>query len=237
MYSLCIVIDGFGGLNYGGGEKLIILSYLFIICVVDAVFITLYLHSYLCVPALYLTSLCSHLCKIKYIHNATNNMLPNIPLIYIGLAVDRENGWICHLSYTHKVAVAWEGRSRVPRARLMEEYTGKRALSPSERKKRLKPLNDLFSMAECCLMADTVQYFLDRDIPFCPRSAVNDVLGSITGTHISGEFHKMVAREPEKYFEDKPYLKDVLDNMMESGKRLIFVRYVCLYAAIDLGER
>mmetsp|Transcript_27429 Transcript_27429/g.57947 ORF Transcript_27429/g.57947 Transcript_27429/m.57947 type:complete len:599 (+) Transcript_27429:277-2073(+) len=140
-----------------------------------------------------------------------------------GLAVDRENGWVCHLSYTHKVAVAWEGRHRVPRPRLMEEYSGKRALSPNERKKRLKPLNDIFSMAECCLMADTVQFFLDRDIPFCPRSAVNDVLGSITGTHISGEFHRMVAKEPKKYFEEKPYLKAVLDKMKESGKRLIFV--------------
>ena len=142
----------------------------------------------------------------------------------IGLAVDRENGWICHLAYTHKVAVAWEGRPRVSRPRLMEEYSGKRALKPSERKKRLKPLNDLFSMAECCLMADTVQFFLDRNIRFCPRSAVNDVLGSITGTHVSGEFHKMVAKEPAKYFEDKPYLKTVLDSMKEGGKRLVFVR-------------
>ena len=142
----------------------------------------------------------------------------------LGLAVDRENGWICHLSYTHKVAVAWEGRNRVSRKRLVEEYSGKRALSPSKRKTRLKPLNDLFSMAECCLMADTVQFFLDRDIPFCPRSAVNDVLGSITETHLSGNFHAVVAKEPEKYFEEKPYLKDVLENMRESGKRLIFVR-------------
>ncbi|KAL7460989.1 hypothetical protein ACHAXS_001425, partial [Conticribra weissflogii] len=140
-----------------------------------------------------------------------------------GLAVDRENGWICHLSYTHKVAVAWEGRHRVTRPRLMAEYTGKRALEPSARKKRLKPLNDLFSMAECCLMADVVQFFLDRDIPFCPRSAVNDVLGSITNTHISGEFHREVARVPERYFEEKPYLKGVLDSLRESGKRLIFV--------------
>lgn len=144
-------------------------------------------------------------------------------IISSGLAVDRENGWICHLSYTHKVAVAWEGRHRVPRPRLMAEYSGKRALTPKERKTRLKPLNDLFSMAECCLMADTVQFFLDRDIPFCPRSAVNDVLGSITGTHVSGEFHRQVAREPEKFFEAKPYLKSVLDGMQQSGKRLIFV--------------
>jgi hypothetical protein len=142
----------------------------------------------------------------------------------LGLAVDRENGWICHLSYTHKVAVAWEGRNRVSRSRLVAEYSGKRALSPSQRRLRLKPLNDLFSMAECCLMADTVQYFLDRSIRFCPRSAVTDVLGSITGTHVSGQFHKMVAQEPEKFFEPQPYLSDVLDKLKGSGKRLIFVR-------------
>jgi len=48
-----------------------------------------------------------------------------------GLAVDREIGWICHLTYTHKVAVAWEGRQRVPREKLMEMYAGKRSLKPS----------------------------------------------------------------------------------------------------------
>merc|ERR1711957_817341 len=100
---------------------------------------------------------------------------------------------------------------------------GKRALSPSHRKKRLKPLNDLFSMAECCLMADTVQFFLDRDIPFCPRSAVNDVLSSITQTHIGGQFHRQVARNPENYFEPKPYLAGVLNKLKQGGKRLIFV--------------
>ena len=120
--------------------------------------------------------------------------------------------------------MAWEGRNRVSRSRLVAEYSGKRALSPSQRRLRLKPLNDLFSMAECCLMADTVQYFLDRDIRLCPRSAVTDVLGSITGTHVSGQFHKMVAQEPEKYFEPQPYLSDVLDKLKGSGKRLIFVR-------------
>jgi hypothetical protein len=45
---------------------------------------------------------------------------------------------MCRLSYIHK-------------------YSGKRTLSPSQRRLRLEPLNDLFSMAECCLMADTVQ--------------------------------------------------------------------------------
>ena len=45
-----------------------------------------------------------------------------------------------------------------------------------------------------------MQFFLDREIPFCPRSAVISVLESITGTHVSGDFHKMVVREPGKFF-------------------------------------
>lgn len=140
-----------------------------------------------------------------------------------GLAVDRETGWICHLSYTHKVAVAYEGRKKVSRERLMKEYTGKRALKPTERKKRLKPLNDLFSMAECCLIADVVQFFKDRDIPFCPRNLVVDILGAIGSTHISGDFHRLVAAKPEVYFEDNPHLKEVLQKLKDSGKRMIFV--------------
>ena len=140
-----------------------------------------------------------------------------------GLAVDRETGWICHLSYTHKVAVAYEGRKKVSRERLTKEYTGKRAMKPTERKKRLKPLNDLFSMAECCLIADAVQFFKDRDIPFCPRNLVVDILGAIGSTHISGDFHRLVATKPEVYFEDNPHLKEVLQKLKDSGKRMIFV--------------
>ena len=140
-----------------------------------------------------------------------------------GLAVDRETAWICHLSYTHKVAVAYEGRKRVSRERLMKEYTGKRALKPSERKIRLKPLNDLFSMAECCLIADVVQFFHDQSTPFCPKNAIYDILGAIGSTHISGDFHRIVASEPEKYFEPRPHLREVLQRLKDSGKRLIFV--------------
>ena len=34
-----------------------------------------------------------------------------------GLAVDRKTGWICQLSYTHKVSVAYEGKKKVDRER------------------------------------------------------------------------------------------------------------------------
>lgn len=139
-----------------------------------------------------------------------------------GLAVDKETGWICHLSYTHKVAVAWEGREKMPTSRIYKEYRGKRALTPKERRNRLKPLNDLFSMAECCLIADTIQFFKDREIDFSPANAVTDCLLAIGATHISGDFHRIVANDPQKYLEPTPNLKGVLEQLKGSGKRLIF---------------
>jgi 5' nucleotidase family len=141
-----------------------------------------------------------------------------------GLAVDKETGWITHLSYTHKVAVAWEGREKVETSRIYTEYRGKRALNPKDRKARLKPLNDLFSMAECCLIADTIQYFKDNNIDFCPSNTVTDILGAIRDTHISGDFHRLVASNPEMYFDPTPHLNAVLTNLKDSGKRLIFAR-------------
>lgn len=146
---------------------------------------------------------------------------PDFPIR--GLAVDRETGWICHLSYTHKVAVAFEGRQRVSRERLETEYRGKRSLRPSERKVRLKPLNDLFSMAECCLIADVIQFFKDEGIPFCPRNAVVDILSAIGDTHVSGDFHRLVASDPAKYFEPRPHLEGVLKALCADGKKLILV--------------
>ena len=127
------------------------------------------------------------------------------------------------MSYTHKVAVAWEGREKLPTSRIFEEYRGKRALTPAERRKRLKPLNDIFSMAECCLIADTIQFFKDRDIPYCAQNVVTDVLKAVTDTHLSGEFHRLVAQNPEAYFDPTPHLKDVLQSLKDAGKRLIFV--------------
>lgn len=140
-----------------------------------------------------------------------------------GLAVDKQTGWITHLSYTHKVTAAWEGREKLPTKRIFEEYQGKRALRPDERRKRLKPLNDLFSMAECCLIADTVQFFKDQGIPYAGRNVVTDVLTAVTETHLSGDFHRLVAQNPDRYFHPTPHLKQLLQKYKEAGKRLIFV--------------
>ena len=49
-----------------------------------------------------------------------------------GLAVDRKTGWICQLSYTHKVSVAYEGKKKVSGERFRKEFKSKRSLTPAE---------------------------------------------------------------------------------------------------------
>jgi HAD superfamily 5'-nucleotidase-like hydrolase len=119
------------------------------------------------------------------------------------------------------VAVAWDGREKVSTSQIYKEYRGKRALNPKERKSRLKPLNDLFSMVDCCLIADTIQFFKDSGIEFHPSNVVTDILGSIGDTHRSGDFHRIVADDPEKYFNPTPHLEAVLTNLKSAGKQLI----------------
>ena len=46
---------------------------------------------------------------------------------------------------------------------------------------------------------------------------------AIGETHISGDFHRIVANDPAKYFEPTPYLEQVVRNFKRAGKRLIFV--------------
>ena len=137
--------------------------------------------------------------------------------------MDRQTGWICHLSMTHKVAIAYEGRNKVPTERIRSEFSNKRSLTPTERQKRLKPLNDLFSMAECALVADVVQTFIEKDIPYHPPSVVNDVLKVIGETHMSFEFHRAVKKNPALYLVEIPGMKDVLDGLKSSGKNLLLV--------------
>jgi HAD superfamily 5'-nucleotidase-like hydrolase len=140
-----------------------------------------------------------------------------------GLAVDRKTGWICHLSLTHKVAIAYEGRRKVSRERIRGEFSNKRSLTPNERQKRLKPLNDLFSMAECSLVADVIETFIKDGTPYHAPSVVNDVLKVIGETHLSFEFHRAVKKNPAKYLVDMPGMKEVLDEMKASGKNLLLV--------------
>lgn len=140
-----------------------------------------------------------------------------------GLAVDLKTGWICQLSHSHKVAVAYYGTEPVSTEDMLLEFEGRRAMTPKQRQNRLKPLNDLFSMAECCLVAHVIEFFKDTDIDFHAKSVVEDVMAAIRDTHIKGEFHSLIVKSPSKYFKKSPQLKTILSNILASNKKLMLL--------------
>ena len=144
-----------------------------------------------------------------------------------GLAVDLDKAWICMLTLRYRVSIAFYGRERVDPKIVAKTYrseTGSGILPPEERKKRLKPLNDLFSTAEACLLADVVQWFVDKEIPFDPRSVVTDVLSAITKAHVSGQLHRTVCENLDTYIEpDGQHLLQLLERFRAAGKKLMLV--------------
>lgn len=145
-----------------------------------------------------------------------------------GLAVDLETAWVCKLTYRHKVAAAFNGRERVETAVLQDMYKsskGAGVLSPEERKKRMRPLNDLFSLVEACLLADVVQWFRDRRIPFEPKSVATDVLSAVGQTHISGSMHRAVVDDLDRFLEPDStrHMRQLLQQLRLAGKKLMLV--------------
>mmetsp|Transcript_8732 Transcript_8732/g.14174 ORF Transcript_8732/g.14174 Transcript_8732/m.14174 type:complete len:573 (+) Transcript_8732:383-2101(+) len=140
-----------------------------------------------------------------------------------GLAVDLELGWLCQLSHSSDVVQAYNGRTKVSPEKLFAAYSGSSAIPPEKRKERFKPLNDLFSMAEACLLADVVDFFVKTGIPFNPRIVVEDVLKAIGSAHISGAMHRAVLEDVEKYIEFPHHLREILERFKSSGKKLWLV--------------
>lgn len=145
-----------------------------------------------------------------------------------GLAVDIETGWICAITYARRVSTAFFGHERVSDSEIRKMYrskSGSGTINVEARKQRMRPLNDLFSIAEACLLADVVQWFKDRKIRFDPRSVVTDVSNAIGRAHTSGAMHRRIADNLDRYVEvgAQDRLRTVLVHLKRAGKKLMLV--------------
>jgi hypothetical protein len=108
-----------------------------------------------------------------------------------GLVFDQRRGVLLKLSYSQAISpdTAFLGRRRLSADELRELYGEALHLDASYVTEHTKPLNDLFSLSEACLLADVVQLAVDLDIPFDPAALGEDVSRAIAWVHISGTMH------------------------------------------------
>eukprot|EP00041_Stephanoeca_diplocostata_P007008 m.96857 g.96857 ORF g.96857 m.96857 type:complete len:633 (-) comp16675_c0_seq1:476-2374(-) len=139
-----------------------------------------------------------------------------------GLAVDTRTGALLKLNYLGVIAVScvFVGRHQCTEAEVQEMYGEDYTISMQYRKTYIKPLNDLFTLAEACLVADTIQGLRDQNLSFDPSAVVSDVQAGIENTHSMRVMHDAVMSNVEKYVHATPKIRGFLTSLRDSGKKL-----------------
>ena len=159
-----------------------------------------------------------------------------------GLSVDKTNGTICKLSHLQRVSSksAYIGKKQLTNEQLEEYYGEFRTVSTGDIAS-MKPLNDMFAMAEACLVADVMQVLRTKQDSygelFDASAVVGDVLGAIREVHISGAMHTAILRDPHRFIVPSPDLHTMLLRYKNAGKKLFlctnrFVLCVCVCVVV-----
>jgi HAD superfamily 5'-nucleotidase-like hydrolase len=142
-----------------------------------------------------------------------------------GLSVDVRSGILTKLNYLQRVRrrYSYKGKTQITEGEMKELYGMSRHIS-FEDISSLKPMNDLFSMAEACLIADTIEVFEHRKKfkgePYDPAAIVDDVKAAISAVHISGSMHNAIMHDFERFVKFNPDLTELLFHFRKSGKKL-----------------
>lgn len=141
-----------------------------------------------------------------------------------GLTVDSRHGVLSKLSHLQKLAVnrSYRGKQQLSLDDIEKLY-GNRHI-PYGELSQMRPLNDLFSVAEGCLIADVMELFISNSHKtgetFVPSSLVEDVQQAISEVHINGSMQGAVLADPQRYIKSAPDLGNMLSHVRDSGKKL-----------------
>ncbi len=106
----------------------------------------------------------------------------------------------------------------------MEDFYGASRHIPFGDMSKMRPLHDLFSMAEACLIADCIEIFEQikrtRGEAYSASAIIDDVQAAIRDVHVSGEMHNAVIQDLDRFVKLNPLLPDLLLHLKRSGKRL-----------------
>ena len=90
----------------------------------------------------------------------------------------------------------------------------------------MRPLSDLFTMAEAGLIADSMEVYARRfhssqrdNDSYSPSSVIEDIQNAIRDVHMSGILHKTVVSDMPTYIQPSKEVPDMLSYLRHSQKR------------------
>lgn len=143
-----------------------------------------------------------------------------------GLSVDARHGVLIKLSQLQRVGqqYAYRGKNILSPADLESLYGASRHISHGDLH-QLRPLHDMYSLAEGCLIADAIDHFEKRKEKYgelySPHAVVDDVQGAIGKVHTSGLMHNAVMENLERFIVPNPKLPDLFNHMSKGGKKFL----------------
>jgi len=142
-----------------------------------------------------------------------------------GLSVDSRNGVLIKLNHLQRIGLrcSFKGKKRLTAVE-MEEYYGPTRHIPHADLNAMRPLNDMFSMAEACLIADAIELYEHRKTTkgelYSPTAIVDDVQAAIREVHVSGAMHNAVIADVERFVNYNPRLISLLEHFANAGKKM-----------------
>ena len=114
-----------------------------------------------------------------------------------GLHFDDRTGFLLKLDQFGKVQLetVHKGRQKVGVDEIVSRYNGI-TINKEYEEQHLHLMADLFCLPEICLLADTIQAFLDSSDDFSPDYVYRDVFRAIEYTHTSGKLHDAIIAQP-----------------------------------------
>uniref|UniRef100_A0A0D9XDW6 5'-nucleotidase n=1 Tax=Leersia perrieri TaxID=77586 RepID=A0A0D9XDW6_9ORYZ len=140
-----------------------------------------------------------------------------------GLYYDRLKGCLLKLDFFGSIEPdgCFFGRRKLSLSEIKELY-GTRHIG-RDQARQLVGLMDVFCFSEACLIADTVQHFVDAKLEFDASYVYEDVNQSIQHVHRSGLIHRKILSEPQKYLIKNSQVFRFLKMLREKGKKLFLL--------------
>lgn len=142
-----------------------------------------------------------------------------------GLSVDLRHGILCKLSHLSRTSskCSYRGKKRLTNNEVEELYGTARHI-PHKDLVYLRPLSDLYSVAEACLIADAIEVFelaqKKTGVVYSPSAIIDDVQSAIRDVHISGTMQSAIIGNLDRYVNYTPHLLDILVQLKKHDKKL-----------------
>ena len=153
-----------------------------------------------------------------------------------GLVFDRKHGTLLKLSARQMITPGsvFKGRRRLPMAEVLHTYNNSLHLRQQHIKQYCRPLPDLFSLAQGCLISDVIQLAENLQIPYDPYWLHADVAKAINYAHGEGGIHATIMRDVETYVHPNPKLRPYLERL-HANKKSTFLLTNSPFEFVNVG--